>query len=155
MSTVSTRTRTFVHFVQQHPVVQAATETLRKLTSGRRDEVPFCSCSCLSKGHSLIFSLSSPPAGVRKPTEFCALGPKGMLRQGGASLRQGHNEKVCLRCGFILHNWICLWMAACNEVGLAYNLGRVSIGSCDFGLGNWTDVEDLTCVGFRKADGSF
>lgn len=98
MSTVSTRTRTFVHFVQQHPVVQAATETLRKLTSGRRDEVRFCSCSCLSKGHSLIFS--SPPAGVRKPTEFCALGSKGMLRQGGASLRQGHNEQVCLRCDF-------------------------------------------------------
>lgn len=25
-----------------------------------------------------------------------------------------------------------------REVGLGYNLGRVPIGSCDFGLGNWT-----------------
>jgi len=49
---------------------EAATETLRKLTSGRRDEV----------------------------------------------------LKACFD----------------KEVGLAYNLGRVSIGSCDFGLGNWT-----------------
>lgn len=28
--------------------------------------------------------------------------------------------------------------------GLAYNLGRVSIGSCDFGLGNWTAGAELT-----------
>jgi len=39
-----------------------------------------------------------------------------------------------------------------KEVGLAYNLGRVPIGSCDFGLGNWTCgdlvAEDAELKGF-------
>lgn len=39
-----------------------------------------------------------------------------------------------------------------KEEGLAYNLGRVSIGSCDFGLGNWTCgnlvEEDKELAGF-------
>ena len=74
-------------------MVQAATETLRKLTSGRRDEVPLPFMFMSLDGHSLSLFVST--AGVRKPTEFCALGSKGMLRQGGAGLRQGHNKQVC------------------------------------------------------------
>ena len=68
-----------------------------------------------------------------------SLGLQGVRVWSAAIKGMTHKHFLTSEC--ILHH--CITSITSIDMiwhqGLAYNLGRMSIGSCDFGLGNWTE----------------